>query len=162
MLPRIPNQVNPKNDGQQNQFTRNVSTAIDRVRHWVADSVAVAGGTAPDTRASSVFVYTASGATLTIPAPEWPERGRRISIEVRNDSGGALTVTWNAKYVFVTAYAAPEDGFHNTVQFHYDETADEWREELRLQDVSTSFVIENRTSDPPSPETGQVWLRTDL
>lgn len=25
-----------------------------------------------------------------------------------------------------------------------------------------SFVIENRTSDPPSPVTGQIWLRTDL
>jgi hypothetical protein len=25
-----------------------------------------------------------------------------------------------------------------------------------------SFVIENRTSDPGSPTTGQIWLRTDL
>lgn len=25
-----------------------------------------------------------------------------------------------------------------------------------------SFVIENRTSDPGSPATGQMWLRTDL
>jgi hypothetical protein len=24
------------------------------------------------------------------------------------------------------------------------------------------LVIENRTSDPPSPATGQIWLRTDL
>ena len=27
---------------------------------------------------------------------------------------------------------------------------------------ATSFVIENRTSDPGSPTTGQIWLRTDL
>jgi hypothetical protein len=26
----------------------------------------------------------------------------------------------------------------------------------------TDFVIENRTSDPGSPATGQIWLRTDL
>jgi hypothetical protein len=26
----------------------------------------------------------------------------------------------------------------------------------------TNFVIENRTSDPGSPVTGQIWLRTDL
>ena len=26
----------------------------------------------------------------------------------------------------------------------------------------TSFVIENRTSDPGAPATGQIWLRTDL
>lgn len=27
---------------------------------------------------------------------------------------------------------------------------------------ATSFRIENRTSDPVSPTTGQIWLRTDL
>lgn len=27
---------------------------------------------------------------------------------------------------------------------------------------ATSFVIENRTSDPASPANGQIWLRTDL
>jgi hypothetical protein len=27
---------------------------------------------------------------------------------------------------------------------------------------ATSFRVENRTSDPVSPTTGQVWLRTDL
>lgn len=28
--------------------------------------------------------------------------------------------------------------------------------------LGASFVIENRTSDPGSPATGQIWLRTDL
>lgn len=26
----------------------------------------------------------------------------------------------------------------------------------------TNFIIENRTTDPASPVTGQIWLRTDL
>ena len=30
------------------------------------------------------------------------------------------------------------------------------------QQQATSFVIENRTSDPGSPVAGQLWLRTDL
>ena len=30
------------------------------------------------------------------------------------------------------------------------------------QQQATSFVIENRTSDPGSPVAGQIWLRTDL
>jgi hypothetical protein len=30
------------------------------------------------------------------------------------------------------------------------------------QQQATSFVIENRTSDPASPVAGQIWLRTDL
>jgi hypothetical protein len=28
--------------------------------------------------------------------------------------------------------------------------------------AGTNFVIENRTSDPGAPSTGQIWLRTDL
>ena len=27
---------------------------------------------------------------------------------------------------------------------------------------AVALVIENRTSDPPSPVNGQIWLRTDL
>jgi hypothetical protein len=30
------------------------------------------------------------------------------------------------------------------------------------QQQTLQFVIENRTSDPGSPVTGQIWLRTDL
>ena len=30
------------------------------------------------------------------------------------------------------------------------------------QQQAVQFVIENRTSDPGSPVTGQIWLRTDL
>jgi len=30
------------------------------------------------------------------------------------------------------------------------------------QQQALQFVIENRTSDPGSPATGQIWLRTDL
>jgi hypothetical protein len=29
-------------------------------------------------------------------------------------------------------------------------------------DGSAGLIIENRTSDPGSPVTGQIWLRTDL
>jgi len=25
-----------------------------------------------------------------------------------------------------------------------------------------ALILENRTSDPPSPETGRLWIRTDL
>lgn len=30
------------------------------------------------------------------------------------------------------------------------------------QKQGKQFVIENRTSDPSSPSTGQIWIRTDL
>ena len=30
------------------------------------------------------------------------------------------------------------------------------------QEESKQFVIENRTDDPSSPVTGQIWFRTDL
>ena len=33
---------------------------------------------------------------------------------------------------------------------------------LRGDNQFTSLILENRTSDPGSPTTGQIWLRTDL
>lgn len=30
------------------------------------------------------------------------------------------------------------------------------------QKQSLQIVVENKTSDPPTPVTGQIWLRTDL
>jgi len=30
------------------------------------------------------------------------------------------------------------------------------------QQQATALVVENRTGDPASPVTGQIWLRTDL
>lgn len=59
----------------------------------------------------------------------------------------------------------------------YDEVAAAWRQVLELSATSgapdgtkylrddrtwSPLIIENRTSDPGSPVTGQVWLRTDL
>jgi hypothetical protein len=32
----------------------------------------------------------------------------------------------------------------------------------QITDLGVGFVVENRTSDPGSPVTGQIWLRTDL
>lgn len=29
-------------------------------------------------------------------------------------------------------------------------------------DAITTLIVENRTSDPGTPETGRIWLRTDL
>lgn len=34
--------------------------------------------------------------------------------------------------------------------------------DAKANDDGTNFVIENRTSDPGAPATGQIWLRTDL
>jgi hypothetical protein len=34
--------------------------------------------------------------------------------------------------------------------------------DAKANEDGTNFVIENRTSDPGAPTTGQIWLRTDL
>jgi hypothetical protein len=31
-----------------------------------------------------------------------------------------------------------------------------------ITDLGVGFIVENRTSDPGSPVTGQIWIRTDL
>lgn len=45
-------------------------------------------------------------------------------------------------------------------------TLDEWAAPVAsvdfAQEQAVQFVIENRTSDPGSPVTGQLWIRTDL
>lgn len=41
-------------------------------------------------------------------------------------------------------------------------TANFLRADASWASVGTGLVIENRTSDPGAPSTGQIWLRTDL
>ena len=44
----------------------------------------------------------------------------------------------------------------------YEKDAIALNEELRKLRSRPYNVIENRTSDPDSPQSGQIWLRTDL
>lgn len=62
-----------------------------------------------------------------------------------------------------THVAADVSDLATTVQaYTLDSFADPVASVDFSQEQALQFVIENRTSDPVSPVTGQLWLRTDL
>ena len=80
----------------------------------------------PDASVSDLFTITATnGTAFTINAPtNGPSSGqsRRITIRVRNTSGGALgAATWNAVYK-MSAWTNPANGFSRAIDFDWDGT----------------------------------------
>jgi hypothetical protein len=67
------------------------------------------------------FVITATNATaFTINAPTSPMLGKKISVMVRNSSGGALgAVTWNGVFK-LSAWSQPANGNSRSIDFTYD------------------------------------------
>jgi hypothetical protein len=69
---------------------------------------------------------------------------------------------------YLTARNAADDGDVDLIKANADDLP-EISEQLVLsggadlkQQETKNFVIENRTTDPTTPVTGQIWLRTDL
>lgn len=84
----------------------------------------------PDARAGMTQVITATNATaFTINAPTNPASGQKLTIKIRNTSGGALgAVTWNAVFKMAT-WTSPATANSRSITFHYDGT--NWVEESR-------------------------------
>jgi hypothetical protein len=83
---------------------------------------------------------------------------------VSDGTYGNITVTGGGTTWTVSAVpAANVTNLASTVQAY---TLDTFANPVASMDFnqqqSLQFVIENRTSDPGSPATGQIWLRTDL
>lgn len=81
---------------------------------------------------------------------------------VKNTTGtGVLSIAVaNTDYAAATHASRHKNGGADEILFHElgEPTASvEFSQQQALQ-----FVVENRTSDPGSPVTGQLWLRTDL
>lgn len=76
-----------------------------------------------DASASTSFPVTVTdGAAFTINAPTSPTTGERITVRIRNNSGGALgTATWNAVFKLDT-WVQPATGYSRSITFEYDAT----------------------------------------
>jgi len=76
------------------------------------------------------FQVTANNATaFTFNAPTNPSDGQRLTICLRNASGGALgTITWNAVFK-MAAWTSPATAFSRSITFRYDGAS--WIEEAR-------------------------------
>lgn len=77
----------------------------------------------PDAALGNVYEITATNATAhTINAPTNPTDGQRVTVTIRNTSGGALGVaTWNAVFKMV-AWVQPATGFSRSIDFKYNGT----------------------------------------
>ncbi len=85
---------------------------------------------AVDATVGEVYAVTATnGTAFTVAAPTGGSVGQRLTIRVRNGSGGVLgAVTWNAAYK-LAAWTSPANGQSRAVTFVYDGTS--WVEASR-------------------------------
>ena len=76
-----------------------------------------------DCSTANAFVITATnGTAFTINAPTNPFSPQKISIMIRNTSGGALgAATWNAVFK-MSAWTQPANGNNRSIEFLYDST----------------------------------------
>jgi hypothetical protein len=83
-----------------------------------------------DASQGTEFVITATNNTnFTINAPTNPTTGQRITVRIKNTSGGALgTVTWNAVFK-LAAWTSPATANSRAIDFSYDGT--NWLEAVR-------------------------------
>lgn len=77
----------------------------------------------PDASLGHVFNITVTdGVAFAINAPTTPVKGQRITIRIKNTSGGAVgTITWNAVFKMPT-WTSPATGFSRAATFDYDGT----------------------------------------
>lgn len=80
-----------------------------------------------DATTGDTFEITATnGVAFTINAPTNPTDQQRISIVIRNTSGGALgAVTWNAVFK-MSAWTQPATGFSRSIEFEYRGGSNAW------------------------------------
>jgi hypothetical protein len=67
-------------------------------------------------------ITATSGSAVTINAPLNPSDGQRITVTIRNTSGGVLgAITWNAVFKMST-WTSPATGNSRSIDFRYDGT----------------------------------------
>lgn len=88
--------------------------------------VAGAGTFNSDTYVASWNVLRCTGATATVVAPLHPRNGQRVGFTVRNESGGALAITWSG---FGTPpWTNPPNTFNRSAEYMYDSDFAQWRQ----------------------------------
>jgi hypothetical protein len=77
----------------------------------------------PDASSDNFDITATNGTAFTVNAPTGPRTGHRITITIRNSSGGALgAVTWNSVYK-LAAWTQPANGFNRSITFLYSGSA---------------------------------------
>lgn len=102
---------------------------------------------------------TQSGVDYTLPGPEagsligWDETGTGLKNYADQNDVTAAAVLNDFVTNYLATQAEAEAGTNNT----------KYMTPLRVrQAIDYKLVIESRSNDPTSPETGRIWLRSDL
>lgn len=92
-------------------------------------TVGAAGTYAPDLRKAAEHNIHATGATITIDNPVAPWAGTGwtslLVTHIRNESGGAITVTWGSAYR-QSAFTDPANGSGVISLWHFDNAVGLW------------------------------------
>jgi hypothetical protein len=73
--------------------------------------------------AAHVTISATDTSAFTIAAPTNAKKGRELTIDIANASGGSLgTVTWNAAFKLAGAFTNPANGKRRTISFKHDGT----------------------------------------
>lgn len=106
---------NAANTGFADVFARAVIPATNTITYSTSMT--------PDALAGRTQIITvADGVAFTINAPANPVAGARITLLIRNGSGGAVgAITWNAIYK-MSAWTSPANNFSRSISFEYQNT----------------------------------------
>lgn len=80
----------------------------------------------PDVYAANWNVLRVQAATLTVNAPLHPRNGQRIGFTIRNETVGAITVTWTGFQS--PPWTNPATTFNRSTEFMYDSDFSVWRQ----------------------------------
>lgn len=111
-------------------FTSVISHKFFRSNADKRVTVAYSASMTPDAALGNNWEITANnGVAFTINAPTNPADGMRVTVKIRNTSGGALgAVTWSAAFK-MSAWTSPATGFSRSITFNYN--AANWVQEFQ-------------------------------
>jgi len=81
-----------------------------------------AGTFAIDTSQNNNYFFLSCGGSRTVGAPNESVKGNLIVFEVFNNTGGAITTTWNAAYTLAGAWVDPASAKRRMITFGYNGT----------------------------------------
>ena len=115
--------------GDRNQLAGDTLFGTGRTKGAVVGTIAIAGaGSAqPNPQGAEVYRYSCNGATATISAPLNPAEGRCFTLEILNNTAGALAVTLDP--AFMGTFPGPGAGKWRTQKYVYDATLTKWKPE---------------------------------
>jgi hypothetical protein len=109
-----------------NSFVEGYGNGLpDLGNNWRKLLTITANVATPDTYNASWNVLRVQAATLTVNTPLHPRNGQRLGFTIRNETVGAITVTWGGGFN-APPWTNPGTGQKRSIEFMYDSDFAEW------------------------------------